>query len=90
VRNVFIVQKRAIRIMLGLGPRSSCREGFTKLDILRVPCLYIYALILFAVKNFNIYQTNFSEHGVNTMQQNKLHIPSVRLSSMGWACGTYG
>jgi len=34
MRNVFIIQKRAIRIMLRLGPRSSCREGFKKLDIL--------------------------------------------------------
>jgi len=38
--------------------------------------------MLFAVKNFNIYQTNPSVHGMNTRQQNKLHISSVRLSSM--------
>ena len=82
MRNVFIIQKRAVRIMLRMGPRSSYREGFKKLDILRVPCLYIYALTLFAVKNLNIYQTNFSVHGVNTRQQNKLHIPFVRLSSI--------
>jgi len=80
MRNVFIIQKRAIRIMLRLGPRSSCRKGFKNLDILTVPCLYIYALILFAIKNLNIYQTNSSVHGMNTRQQNKLHIPSVRLS----------
>ena len=29
VRNV-IIQERAIRIMLRLGPSSSCREGFKK------------------------------------------------------------
>jgi len=32
-----------------------------------------------AVKNLNIYQTNSSVHGINTRQQNKLHMPSVRL-----------
>ena len=53
MRNIFIIQKRAIRIMLRLGPGISCREGFKKLDILTVPCLYIYALMLFAVKNLN-------------------------------------
>jgi hypothetical protein len=31
--NVFLVQKIIIRIMLGLGPRSSRRGGFKKLDI---------------------------------------------------------
>jgi len=77
-----MIQKRAIRIMLRLGPGSSCREGFKKLDILTVSCLYVYALILFALKNLNIYQTNTSVHGVNTRQQNKLHVPSVRLSSI--------
>jgi hypothetical protein len=65
-----------------LGPRSSCREGFKKLDILTVPCLYIYALMLFVVKNPNTYQTNSSVHGRNIRQQNKLHAPSVRFSSI--------
>jgi len=37
--------------------------------------------MLFAVKNINIYQTNSSFHDVNAMQQNKLHITSVRLFS---------
>jgi len=82
LRNVFILQKRTVRIMLRLGPRSSSREGFEKLDILKFPCLYIYALMLFAVKNLNIYLPNSSVHGMNTRQQNKLHIPSVRLSSI--------
>jgi len=39
--------------MLRLVPRNFCREGFKKLDILTIPCLYIYALMLFAVKNLN-------------------------------------
>jgi hypothetical protein len=77
MRSVFIIQNRAIRIMLRLGPRSSCREDFKKLDILRVPCLYIYAFVLFSVKHLNIYQSNSSVHGFNTRQQNELHIPSV-------------
>jgi hypothetical protein len=82
MRNVFIIQKRAIRIMTRLGPRISCREGFKKLDILTVPCLYIYALMLIAVKNLNIYQTNTSGHDMNIRERNKLNIPSVRLSSI--------
>jgi len=31
-------------------------------------------LILFAVKNPHIYQTNTYVHGMNTRQQNKLHM----------------
>ena len=35
--------------------------------------------MLFAVQNINVYQNNSSVHGMNTMQQNKLHVPSIRL-----------
>jgi hypothetical protein len=38
-------------------------------------------LMLFAVNNLNIFQTNYSVHAMNTSQQNILHIPSVRLST---------
>ena len=82
VRNVSIIRNKAIRIMLRLGPRNHCREGFKKLDVLTVPYLCIYALMLHAVKYLNIYQTNSSVHGMNTRQQNELHIPLVRMSSI--------
>jgi hypothetical protein len=72
MRNVFIIQTTAIRILLRLGPRIFCREGFKEFDIPTVPCLYHYDLMLFAVKNTHIYQTNTSAHGMNTRQQNKL------------------
>jgi len=38
--------------------------------------------MIFAVKNLHIYQSNTSVCGTNTRQQNKLHVPSVRLYSM--------
>jgi hypothetical protein len=39
-------------------------------------------MMLFAVKKLNVYETNHCLHGMNTRQQNKLHIPSVRLFSV--------
>jgi hypothetical protein len=70
--------------MLSLGPRSSCtwREGFKQLDTLVFPCLYIYALMVFTIKNPNIYQTNTSVQGRNTRQLNILLKPLIRLSSI--------
>jgi len=38
--------------------------------------------MLAGVKNLTIYKTRSSVHGMNTRQQNKLHIILVRLSSM--------
>jgi hypothetical protein len=76
----FAAQKRAIRIMLRLGPWSSCKEDFKSMGILTGPCLYIYALMMFIVRNHYIYQTNNVIHNINTKQQEKLHVSSVRLS----------
>lgn len=52
------------------------------MDILPVPCLFIYALMIFVVNNSNVYQTNTSVHHMNTSQQNKLHAPTTRFSSI--------
>jgi len=44
MRNVFIIKKGAIRIMLRLVPRSSCQEESLKksdIQVLTVPCVYI-------------------------------------------------
>jgi len=63
-----------------MGQRSSFRGGFRNLDILTVSCLYIYGLMLNAVKNPHFHQSN-SVQGMNTRQQNKLCVPLVRLST---------
>jgi hypothetical protein len=44
MKNIFVAQKRAIRVMLRLSPKSSCKEGFKRMGILTVPCLYIYCI----------------------------------------------
>jgi hypothetical protein len=41
LKNIFIIQKRTIRNILRLNPRSCCIQGFKKLDILTVSC-YIF------------------------------------------------
>jgi hypothetical protein len=33
MQNVFLIQKRAVRIMPGIGHRSSCREAIKKLTL---------------------------------------------------------
>jgi hypothetical protein len=82
MHNIFLMQKRIIRIMLGLGPRSSCRGAFRKFDILTVPSLYIYALMMFAVNNPDSFQSNSTIHCINMRQKNQLHLPMVKFSSI--------
>jgi hypothetical protein len=80
LKRVFLLQKRIIRIMLGLGPRCSCRSLFKKLDILLVTCLYIYSLISFVVDNQDLLQANSSAHCIKTRQNDQLHKPFVASS----------
>jgi hypothetical protein len=49
LNKVFLLQKRIIRLMLGLSYRSCCKCWFKKLDILTVPCLYIFSLAMFVI-----------------------------------------
>jgi hypothetical protein len=41
MKNIFGAQNRAVRVMLRLSPRSTCKEGFKRMCILTVHCLYI-------------------------------------------------
>jgi len=65
--NAFLIQKRIIRIRPGLGPRSPCSGVFKKLEILTVPSLYIFAVIIFLQINQN---------------RNHLYLPSVKFFSI--------
>jgi hypothetical protein len=58
IGHVFLLQKKVIRIMVGASSRCSCRSLFRKLDILTLPCLYNYSLMLFVLKSMDNYQTN--------------------------------
>jgi hypothetical protein len=52
------------------------------MGILTVPCLFIYAMVTFVIRNHNIYQTNNDIHHICTRQFEKLHVSSARLSSI--------
>lgn len=48
LKRVFMLQKRAIRVLAGLRRRDSCRNSFKELQLLTFPSLYIYEVIMHA------------------------------------------
>jgi IS1 family transposase len=79
-RKISTLQKKIIRIIVGAHPRTSCRILFRKLEILHVPCQYIFSLMNFLVDNQENFQTNSSIHSINTSNKQHLHRPIASLS----------
>ena len=78
--NVFLIQKVIIRIMLRLGPSSSCRDSFKVLDILTLPSLYIFACLFLERQTTS--RLNSSIHSIDMRRKNQLRLPSVKFSSV--------
>jgi len=51
-----------------------------KLDILPVPCAYIFSLMMFTVNNLDSFQANSAVHLMNTRTKHHLRRPAVNLS----------
>jgi hypothetical protein len=64
--NIFKIQKRINRIIMNSRSRVSCRELFKKLKILPLPSQYIFSLLLFVIKNTDLFKSNSEIHSINT------------------------
>jgi hypothetical protein len=66
---IFRIQKKIIRIMLGLKKRDSCRDWF-KMIILPLCSQYIlYSLMLCIINNIHLFVRNTEVHNINTRQK---------------------
>jgi hypothetical protein len=75
---IFKIQKKAIRIIMGIRDRDSCRKHFRELKIL--PLIYIYSLSLFVINNRYHFDVNTEVHNINTRTRFDLHHPLSHLS----------
>jgi hypothetical protein len=66
--------------MVGAHPRTPCRNLFKKLEILVLPCQYIFSLMSFFVNNQEHFQTNPSARSINARNKDRLHRPIANLS----------
>ena len=84
---IFRLQKRTIRIIVGLRSRDSCREYFKKLKILPLQSQYILLLLLFVISNRNYFEENSDIHNIDTRTKSNLHQPFTNSSK--YQKGTY-
>jgi hypothetical protein len=72
---IFRIQKRIIRVMVGCKSRVSCRNLFRRVEILPFLSQYIFSLMLFIIKNKNLFTLNSENHTKSTWQFNNLYHP---------------
>jgi hypothetical protein len=51
---IFKMQKRVLRIFIGIGYRDFCRELFKELKILTPSSQYVLSLLLFVIHNIGV------------------------------------
>jgi hypothetical protein len=76
---LFRLQRRAIRIIAKLGYKDDCHEYFQKLNILTLPCLYIYKCLEHIIKNLDSYPTLGAFHDYHTRAE-AISFKTIRLS----------
>jgi hypothetical protein len=84
---IFRLQKRIIRIIVGIRGRDSCREHFKKLKILTLQPQYVLSLLLFVINNGDYFKMNSEIHNISTRNKSNLHLPISNLSV--YQKGTY-
>lgn len=73
LNRILLLQKRAIRIMVGLGPRESCRNAFKTTHVLTVIGLYIKEVIMHVT--IEQLQRGHDLHTYNTRHASNFHLP---------------
>ena len=76
------MQRKAVRMLSGLGFREECRVAFSNLGILTVPSVYILENLLYVRKNHDVYVIHRSMHDYETRGRDAL-VPNY------WRLGRY-
>lgn len=75
VSDILIIQKRAVRIIAGVGMRAHCRPWFIKFRIMTCASAYIFKALLFVEKNIHRYVRNSEGHSYLTRHNLLLQPP---------------
>ena len=80
INRLFILQKRAIRIIFDLKYRQSCRGVFKVNNLLTLPAIYIYEILVFTFKNRHQLANHLLRHDYVTRFKDNYCYPIHRLT----------
>jgi Reverse transcriptase (RNA-dependent DNA polymerase) len=79
--DVFLIQKRIIRIMAGISSRISCHQYFKKFGILTLASLFIFEMSCYVFNNKDSFLKRSDCHNYNTRKNNDLNVPFCRVKA---------
>ncbi|KAL1445971.1 hypothetical protein WDU94_010903, partial [Cyamophila willieti] len=79
-QQLFIMQKKAIRILDHKPPNSHAKPSFTKLEILTIPSLYILQCLMHVKNNIHLYPSQNDIHAHNTRNSRDLVLSKHRVN----------
>jgi hypothetical protein len=74
------LQKKILKLMIGVKSCNSCRDLFKTLEILTLPLEYIFRLINFITNKEEYFQANADVHSVNTRHKHYIHKSTANIS----------
>jgi hypothetical protein len=77
---IFTIQKRVIRIITNSSNKDSCQDLFKKLNILPLQSQYLLTLLMFVVKNKELFKMTSGVHNFNTRSSHDLYLPTANLT----------
>jgi hypothetical protein len=78
--NIFRLQKRITRIIMGVNSIHSCRQLFKILQILPLHSQYTLSLVLSVINNKNQFMVSSEVHSINTRSSSNLFQPLSHLT----------
>lgn len=88
--DLFALQRRAVRVVAGIGYRSCCQGGFRSLGILTLPCLYVFECLKWVHASRSGFVTGSEIHGRNLRYGGNIRIPYHRVSASRCGKSYYG
>ncbi|PSN56471.1 hypothetical protein C0J52_08348 [Blattella germanica] len=78
-KDVFLLQKKAVRILMGCHPKEHCRPLFQDLGILAVASLYILTNLVYMFSHHDERESYSGLHTYDTRNDRDLVVPRQRL-----------
>lgn len=78
--DLFIMQKKCVRILTNTRIPNSCRPHFVKHRLLTLPCIYILESALFVRNHSELFKTKGEVCKTNSRSKNQLAVPNTKLA----------